>query len=309
MPPLNYTKSALTYQDQLQQLKDRGLYIEDGHKALFLLENVSYYRLSGYWYPMLQYPKSAHQFKPGSTFDQSFNLYCFDRELRKTINAELEKIEIAVRAKMIYILSFAYGPFWYTDSTLFTNNPRHSQTLSKLEEEYNRSREDFILAFKNNYTNPLPPSWMIFEIASFGSISNLYKLLRPGRTKRELSQYFGLDTNTFESWLHSIVYVRNLCAHHSRLWNKQLSIRPSMPTSTRKQWLNNTSIVNTQTGVTSSINNRPYSILSMILFLLQTVNPKHRFKEKIIDLFDKCPNVDPLAMGFTTNWQTEPLWQ
>jgi abortive infection bacteriophage resistance protein len=98
MPKVPYTKPALSYADQLQLLKDRGLSIGNDAKALHLLETISYYRLSGYLYPMLDNPKSPHIFKPGSTFKNGFKLYCFDRELRKLILSELEKIEIAVRA-------------------------------------------------------------------------------------------------------------------------------------------------------------------------------------------------------------------
>ena len=76
-----YSKVALTYSDQLQQLKKRGLTFENEAKALHLLENVSYYRLSGYWYPILA-DKKNHAFKQGATFNTAFKLYCFDRELR-----------------------------------------------------------------------------------------------------------------------------------------------------------------------------------------------------------------------------------
>ena len=81
MQPIPYTKPALTLTDQLQQLKTRGLSFNDDDKAIFLLENVSYYRLSGYWYPFLANPKSAHIFKPNSNFNQAFSIYCFDRDL------------------------------------------------------------------------------------------------------------------------------------------------------------------------------------------------------------------------------------
>lgn len=117
-----YNKPALTYAQQIQQLKDRGLIIENDSKAVHLLENLSYYRLSAYWYPLLSEPKSAHQFKPSSSFNRAFKLYCFDREFRKIISAEIEKIEVSVRAKMIYILSHNHGPFWYSNRSLFSNN-------------------------------------------------------------------------------------------------------------------------------------------------------------------------------------------
>src|SRR5579875_3126986 len=148
MPRFPYSKPALSYQDQLQQLKHRGLVIEDDQKAIFLLENISYYRLSGYWYPMLQEPKYDHQFKPGASFNQSFELSCFDKELRKLVGSELEKIEVAIRAKMIYILAHQYGPFWINDPNLFSDPKKFSITVDKLTNDYKNSREDFILAFK-----------------------------------------------------------------------------------------------------------------------------------------------------------------
>ena len=177
MPRVLYTKSALNYADQLQQLKNRGLFIENDAKALHLLENISYYRLSGYLHPMLASPKSAHNFKPGSTFNNGFKLYCYDRELRKIILSELEKIEVAVRAKMIYILSHRHGAFWYTNPAIFKDSGKFGTTLSKIDVEYNRSDEIFISEFKKKYNNPMPPSWMMLEITSFGSLSMLYQNL------------------------------------------------------------------------------------------------------------------------------------
>jgi abortive infection bacteriophage resistance protein len=308
MPKIPYTKPALTFSDQLQQLKNRGLEVEDDIKAIHLLENISYYRLSAYWYPLLQIPKSSHTFKPESSLEMSFKLYCFDRELRKLVSSELEKIEIAVRAKMIYILSHAHGAFWYRETALFSNNAKFLSTNHKLSQEYSRSKEEFILAFKRNYNDPMPPSWMILEVSSFGALSNLYQNLNPSQEKRAIAQYFGLDVSTFESWLHALAYVRNVCAHHSRLWNKVMRILPSLPITPTNTWLSNTSLTNTRTGAVSSINNRTYCTLSMIIYLLNTINPKNTFKQKIYHLLKKYPNADPRAMGFATSWKTESIW-
>jgi abortive infection bacteriophage resistance protein len=110
MAKVPYSKPAIDHAAQIQQLKNRGLLITNDTKALHLLTVISYYRLSGYWYPMLDDPKTAHVFKPHSTLDNAFNLYCFDRDLRKMLMNELEKIEVAIRAKMIYELSHQHGP-------------------------------------------------------------------------------------------------------------------------------------------------------------------------------------------------------
>ncbi len=302
-----YSKPALNYADQLQQLKNRGLIVENDAKALHLLENISYYRLSGYWYPMLSAPKTSHNFKPGSTFNNAFKLYCFDRELRKLISGELEKIEIAVRAKMIYELSQRHGPFWYTNAVHFRNEAQHGTTVAKIIGEYNRSDEKFIVDFKKKYNDPMPPSWIMLEITSFGSLSMLYKNLSGTRDRRDIAHYFGLDDKTFESWLHSIVYVRNVCAHHSRLWSRVMRITPAIPSSSIYNFLNHTINYDPITGQPTN-NNRTYFLLSMIIYWLNIINPNHAFKQKLFRLLKSYPMVDVRAMGFPVGWETEVIW-
>lgn len=298
MSKVPYAKISLTYSDQLKQLKSRGLKFESDEKAIFLLENISYYRLSGYWYPLLA-DKKNHKFKPDATFNTAFKLYCFDRELRQLVLAELEKIEVAIRSKMTYVLSHKHGPFWFQQPALFSNPVSHANALSKIGEEFKRSDEDFIVAFRSKYSDPLPPSWMTTEITSFGALSMLYKNLKPGREKRDIANHFGLSDSVFETWVHSIVYLRNVCAHHTRLWNRAMSIRPQIPRSPHKPWL--------QQPITT--NNRTYFILSMINYLLQTVNPKNTFRVRFKSLLAKYSNVDVKALGFPLNWETEILWK
>ena len=297
MSKTTYSKPPLSYQEQIEQLISRGLIIENKAKAQHLLENISYYRLSGYWYPLLS-DKKAHIFKPDATLENAFNLYCFDRELRQLVLAELEKIEVAVRAKISYIMSHKHGAFWFQNQSIFQNPIKHAETLTKIGTEFDRSDEEFIHAFKNSYNNQLPPSWMMMEITSFGAMSQLYKNLKPGKEKRDIAHYFGLADSVFVTWLHSIVYLRNVCAHHTRLWNRAMSIRPQIPISPQKTWLKTTNIPN----------NRSYFILSMLAFLLQTVNPHNRFVQKFKLLLIKYPNVDTKALGFPVHWQEETLW-
>lgn len=298
MAKVPYTKVAITYAEQLDKLKRRGLIIDDEPVFLDLLEKKSYYRLSGYWYPLLD-DKKHHVFKSGANFNSAYSLYKFDRDLRQLVIKELEKIEIAVRAKMIYILSHRFGPFWYTDPSLFRNTKAHAETLNKLSDEFRRSDAQFINAFRKKYIDRLPPSWTAFEIISFGSISRLFAELIPGKSKREVAYYFGLDDKTFTSWLHGLVYVRNLCAHHSRLWNRVMRIQPTIPRNPKNYWLRNMSIPN----------NKTYYVLSMILYLLTSINEKNSVVADFIALLAKYPNVYVGAMGFPSGWEREPLWQ
>jgi abortive infection bacteriophage resistance protein len=228
-----YAKPALSFEAQLQLLQSRGLMIQDESKALHILRQISYYRLSAYWYPFLQ-DKKNHIFKPGASFDAAFQLYCFDRELRHLVQGEVEKVEIAVRTQVIYVLSHRYGPFWFRQSDLFSNPAQHAGTLEKIKHEHSRSDESFIKKFNENYSDALPPSWMLLEIISFGTLSQLYKNLKPGREKRRIANFFGLSDSVFETWLHSIVYLRNVCAHHTRLWNRVMRIQPVRPSNPTK---------------------------------------------------------------------------
>ena len=295
----HYSKPALSFQRQIQQLKARGLVIQNPQKAVHLLQSISYYRLSGYWYPLLA-NKEKHLFKPGAEFENCFKLYRFDRELRSTVTSELEKIEIAVRAKIIYTLSEQAGPFGYLNPAIYKKPQQfHDYLHPKLNEEYARSDEEFIRAFRTKYANPLPPSWMAMEIVSFGTLSRLFSYLKPGREKRGIANHFGLSESVFENWLHCMVYLRNICAHHSRFWNRTLSIQPQLPLSPKRIFIQNKNVRS----------DRAYFVLVMIRYMLQTVNPKSGFVQKIKALLVKYNNVDPQAMGFPLNWEQEQFWQ
>jgi abortive infection bacteriophage resistance protein len=278
-------------------LKERGLAIENETFFLELLEKKSYYRLSGYWYPLLA-DKQNHIFKAGSSFNQAYSMYCFDRDLRQLIIKELEKIEIAVRAKMIYIFSHQFGPFWYRQAEYFNKPQIHAETLDKIRIEFDRSDAQFIKAFKKKYIDDLPPSWTAFEIVSFGVISRLFSNAKSGKSKRQIAEFFGLDDRTFSSWLHGFVYVRNICAHHARLWNRVMRIQPMIPNSPKNQWLNNLAIRN----------DRIYFILSMIIYLLKSINESNSILNEFRTLLRKYPNIHVGAMRFPSLWEREALW-
>lgn len=311
MAKVPYTKRALNYAEQLSKLEARGLKIEDASKALHLLEQISYYRLSGYWYPLIEEPKDEHKFKRYASFENGFKLYCFDRELRQFIQGELEKIEISVRAKMIYQFWHNHDAFWYKNRQHYKNEYQFEKLIEKLEYAVSKSDDDFIKSFNLKYIDPLPPACMILEISSFGNLSSLFGNLRKGsHDARSVANYYGLDEKTFASWLHSLTYVRNLCAHHSRLWNRIMGISPKIPDSPKKIFLSNNLLPNpNNTSLPYINNNRVYYILSIIIYLMNTINPNHRIKEKLFDLLKLYPLIDIKSMGFPNGWEEEQLWK
>ena len=240
--------------------------IKDEARAKQILQNISYYRLSGYWYPLLA-DKQRHLFKSGSTFERAYNLYKFDSELRKMILSEIEKIEVAVRTQLAYVMS-------------------------------GRSDEEFIKAFKSKYTNHFPPSWIMLEITTFGTMSILYSNLNSGRCKRQIAKYFGVADTVMVSWLHAMTYIRNVCAHHSRLWNRTLGISPIMPRRTANPFV----------SLPAKGTRHVYFILAIIQYWLNIVNPSNTFKTKIMALLSKYPAIDISAMGFPSNWEKEAFW-
>ena len=292
-----YTDKPLDFHQQIALLKSNGLSFADEQKALHTLQHVSYFRLKSYLMPLMD-DKVLHTFKPGTSFEQAFELYKFDSRLRKLVASELEKIEVSFRTQMAYILADEIDIYWFSDSANFANPIKHTATLANLKAELDRSDDDQILRFKNTYSDSFPPAWMTLEVSSFGTLSMLFKLLRPNLTKRKIANFYGVSDSVFESWLHSIVYVRNICAHHSRLWNKTLRIQPLFPRKTTSAFLSS--------PVRSD---RIYFVLCLIQYLLQTVNPSTSFPLRLRALLAEFPNVDITAMGFAKDWEKELLWQ
>lgn len=183
---------------------------------------------------------TAHIFLPNITFHDLVDLYIFDRELRLLVFDAIERIEIALRTQVIYQYSLAYDAWWFENPSLYTSNYNYSKDLAKLDEELDRSSEVFINHYKTKYSNPQrPPAWISLEVTSIGLLSKIYRDLKMDDTKKRIAKYFGVGhPKILESWMQSISYVRNVCAHHSRLFNRVLTLKPTYPTNTVYQWLN-----------------------------------------------------------------------
>jgi abortive infection bacteriophage resistance protein len=150
-------KAPRTIADQLQLLKDRGMLFRNEADALHYLENISYYRLKGYWWDM-QTDRVNHTFHTDTYFEEVIERYNFDRHLRIILFDAIERIEIALRTKMIYHLSLNHGATWYKDSSLFTDVQKHADHLNNLMKEFGYSQEIFIKDHKIKHPNIDPES-------------------------------------------------------------------------------------------------------------------------------------------------------
>ena len=297
-----YRKPALTFDQQLDLLSKRGLVINDKDYALSKLKAISYFRLSAYSYPFRirdEHSNIMSNFIQGANFGEVIKLYEFDRHLRLLVMDAMEMMEVYIRTLIAYHLGHTYGPFGHTDASNFHSTFDHAQWLEKIEEEVKRSNDTFIKHYKRKYSGfPDLPIWMTAEVMSLGSLSFCYKGLK-GNDKQAIYRQLGLRDNRLADWLHQLTYIRNVCAHHGRLWNRALSIRPE---AVRDPVWN---------PPITPRNDRIFFILLVLRYLLKTTDDGDRWRQRCTDLIDPIAQQRRwrLAMGLPEDWKKHPIWR
>jgi abortive infection bacteriophage resistance protein len=298
---MQYSKLPIAIPDQIALLKQRGLTFNDEARAAHYLSNISYYRLRAYTYPFQDSTDPAHSFNRKVSFEEIIDLYVFDRKLRMLVFDALEKIEIAFRTKIIYEYALTHGSHWYENSKLFRNQYRFITDINKVYQEIDRSTATFIKHYSQTYTNPQKPAcWMTLEVVSMGLLSKLFENLIRGNEKKAVTAAFGLpNVAILESWMHTFSHLRNVCAHHCRLWNRRFTTTPQLPNNPTYTFLTNRDIHP----------NKLYATLSCIIYVLNIINPDHSFGRKFKVLLEMSTNVNLKEMGFPKNWDKEPIWK
>lgn len=297
---IHFSKTCFTPQQHINLLRTRGLFIPDETKAISYLTNIGYFRLSAYFYPLLEFPKEQHCYKPDATFTKVMGMYRFDRKLRLLLFNEIEKIEVAIRSCITNYASLHLGNlFWLTNSSFFNNEDKFQATLTVINKEIKNSKEDFITHFSETYLEDYPPAWMISEIIPFGSLAHIYMNLKDNGLKKKIAQHFGLQVPAFVSWLIVLGGLRNLCCHHARMWNRELPISPSEPRHMTFDWIDSS----------RTDRRRMYYRICMLRYFLFTVSPNNNFREKLKTLLAAYPGIDVRAMGFPVGWENEDIWK
>lgn len=336
-PEKIYAKRALSTENLLKKWQSRGLFIPDLVRAERYLEYISYYRLSAYAIPFYS-TGSHHQFRNGVTFEDILTLYVFDRELRLLIMDAIERIEVAIRAQITNHMSTQPNatPFWYLDETYFKKEFSHKRLLADLErqlaEEQKRlqndeqrvdkrtkitleqkehiktqlRKENFLRHYLSQYESPrLPPCWMMVEMLTWGQLSHLYAGLCKKSDQKAIAKNIGIHAELLEAWLKTINTVRNCCAHHSRLWNRELGTALRLPESTSVLWLKNPVRLNTPT---INYEKRIYPVLVALQSLLYKISPSSSWARRLKTLLEKYPTVNKTAMGIPENWHEDSFW-
>lgn len=309
-----FSKHALSLNEQIQTLSDRGLVISDPVRAKRYLKNISYFRLSAYTRPFyIPTGTDKHQFIPDTTFDDILNLYIFDRELRLLLLDAIERIEVALRAQMTQVLATRHGPHGYLEPLLFDDRYRHDWLLTELRQKSERREiETFLNSYRRKYPDsPIqPPLWMALELLSFRQVSELLANLRSPEDQRPIAEHFGFPFFVLKSWFRSLSDLRNHCAHHSRIWNRVFGSSPVWPKKPPHQWVKvpNSIAVPSSPGQNIDPRRRLYYQLVIIETLLSVVSPGSGWGKRLATLIATHPKLSLVHMGFPADWKNEPLW-
>jgi abortive infection bacteriophage resistance protein len=296
--------------------------ITDSPAASACLERIGYYRLSGYWYPFRRIsfvndPSTKrivdNDFRPGTTFQQVMELYTFDKRLRLLMLDAIERVEVAFRVDTALLLGakdawahrnpdHLHGNFAIRIDPA-TGRTRHQEWLDRVDAGYRKSNEEFVKHYRNKYQGN-PPIWIAIELWDFGTLSFILAGMQFS-DQLELARKHGLPrTELLTSWARSINHVRNICAHHSRLWNRSPADQASPPKVGEISALDHI-------ATDANAQARIYLTVAALQFLLKTINPTTTWRDRLkshLNSFPKGNGVDISQAGFPKGWEAQDLW-
>ena len=278
---------AMSVNEQIENLRSKGLLIHDEARAKSFLNDVSYFRVIKAYSLGLKERNGIYQ--KDTSFEQIVSLYLFNSNFRQTLFPLIEKVEINLRCRLANHVSEKYGVLGYLDPTVFGNRADyHEQFLDDIQREIARNkRSPFIRNFLDNYTDGAIPFYALVEILSFGTLSKFFKNI-PNEDKKTIALTFGTPYRYLESWIESIAYVRNICAHYGRLYNAKLVKTPML----YKQY-----------NAEKVENYRIFATLLCLKHLLPNDRHWEEFVHIVEALLQKYPGVDISKIGFPKIWK------
>ncbi len=294
--------------EQVSILVQRGL--TDAPDYRDLIERTGYYRLSGFAYPFRSRTSTAadplersENFLPGSSMHNVTQLYQFDENLRCAVWLAARKLEIALRIRVGHELG-RVDPLMHEHlEELWPSGKmahRAAEFTKKLKTTLNRSKEDFIIHHRRNYAGHMPV-WVLTEALNFGGLVTLFSLA-PFEQRSTIADQFECRADEFESWLRTMNLLQNISAHHARLWNKVITVKPIT------KYKENTGQFSTCLWNPG----KPFAALTVLAYLLAQIRAasQHCALQGVLREFPAhIPSISPVMMGMPDNWETAPVWQ
>ncbi|WP_305986453.1 Abi family protein [Roseibium sp. MMSF_3544] len=282
--------------------------VDNDEDAKNWLKGVGYYRLSAYWLPFENPPEHGQtrskRFRSGTNLQKIRDIYIFDRKLRVLLLEAIERIEIHVRSRWTYHMVHEHGSHAHLSHELFTGALKHAEQLVRLARAVEKSEETFIIHYRSKYTEPYtPPLWAATELMTLGELSKWVQATKNNSIKSAVSRDLHLPSRELlESVLQVFSYVRNICAHHGRLWNRRLVKR--VPWIRRYR----SDLVAVTTGGQTQPDNRIFNVIVILVQLLHQQSTDSTFSKRLRDLLDTVGDEERSAMGFPEDWRNRPAW-
>jgi abortive infection bacteriophage resistance protein len=278
-------KQSATYDEQIAKLREHGCEVTDEAFCKDVLAQISYYRLSAYFLP---FRTSLGNYKPGTNFMKVYNLYEFDRKLRRLIFTAIEEVEIYLRAQLSYYHAHKYGADGYMNAANYNDKHDHTgfeERINELIAVNNNSA--LVIHHTKNYAGKLP-LWAMMELFSFGMLSYFYGDLQKPDQKYIARSVFGTTNLNVKSWLYCCTVLRNICAHYGRLYFRHFSAVPAkLP------------------GIDKKVENSLYAAVMALRALYPDKDKwNNEFLPTMTALFDEYIEVIELRhIGFPEDWE------
>jgi len=286
---LESLEKALTIEEQIENLKEKNLQIYDENFAKDILGKISYYRLIKAF--SLTFKNKNCSYNGNISFRQLVNLYKFNADFCSLIFRKIGEIEIIFRCKIGNYFSLKYKTLGYLDNDNFLWADETSEIAKRKEPNglFNRrNNPPFVNLFLTNYKERELPLYAMMEIISFGTLSKFYKHMK-NEDKSFIAKEFGdLGYRYIENWLHNLTYVRNVCAHHSRLYNLTMAIPVKLP----------------KEGKNIVECNRIFATLLAMKNILCNITEWNGFVDDLVLISKKYPDAKLDTMGFPINWKS-----
>ena len=203
--------------EQVQILRNKGLTINNPDYAMETLFRENYFFINGYRHAFMK-STTDRTYIPGTTFEELYSLFLFDRVFRNILFKNILNIENNLKSIMSYHLSLRYGYHEkdYLNHNNFTSNPERikqvNDVLKKMKRQIktNASTHSATMHYVNSYG--YIPLWVLVKVLSFGIIGELYSILKK-EDQISISDVYNLDSDTLGNYLVLLANYRNLCAH------------------------------------------------------------------------------------------------
>ena len=238
---MGQAKIFKTLDEQIGILRERGLVINNEEKAKELLLRESYFFIVAYRYLFMQDRETSNRYIQGTTFEELYAVFSFDRNLRNIMFKYLSITETNMKSIISYVLSkkYGYNDKEYLNPKNFSQNPMKSRQvrdiLNKMKRQIrvNGDKHEATYHYMNNYG--YVPMWVLVKVLSYGIISELFNIMK---TEDQLlvAENYNLDIETTSIYLSILANFRNVCAHEDVLYTHQT--QKEIPDSKYHQMLN-----------------------------------------------------------------------